>query len=195
MTESHAFQAEVAQVLHLVIHSLYSHKEIFLRELISNASDALDKLRFRALMDPSLISGDAQLEIRIVPDKTAGTLTIEDTGIGMTHEELVRDLGTVARSGSKSFLEQLRAKGEGKDLSLIGRFGVGFYSAYLVADRVDVVSRAAPRRATERVPARVRAGACCGRSPWQPSPSPSSRSSRPPRGDYSRCVSGDTCTW
>jgi len=143
MPESHPFQAEVSQVLHLVIHSLYSHKEIFLRELISNASDALDKLRFRALTDPSLLAGDVPLEIRIVADKEKGTLTVEDTGIGMTHEELVRDLGTVARSGSKAFLEQLKAKGEGKDLSLIGQFGVGFYSAYLVADRVEVVSRAA----------------------------------------------------
>jgi molecular chaperone HtpG len=143
MPESHPFQAEVSQVLHLVIHSLYSHKEIFLRELISNASDALDKLRFRALTDSSLLAGDAPLEIRIVADKEKGTLTVEDTGIGMTHEELVRDLGTVARSGSKAFLDQLKAKGEGKDLSLIGQFGVGFYSAYLVADRVEVVSRAA----------------------------------------------------
>jgi molecular chaperone HtpG len=158
MPETHSFQAEVSQVLHLVIHSLYSHKEIFLRELISNASDALDKLRFRALTEPALLEGDVRrpdqregadantdvpLEIRIVPDKEKGTLTIEDTGVGMTHDELVRDLGTVARSGSKAFLEQLKAKGEGKDLSLIGQFGVGFYSAYLVADRVEVVSRAA----------------------------------------------------
>ncbi len=143
MPESHPFQAEVSQVLHLVIHSLYSHKEIFLRELISNASDALDKLRFRSLTDPTLTSGDVPLEIRLVADKEKGSLTIEDTGVGMTHEELVRDLGTVARSGSKAFLEHLKARGEGKDLSLIGQFGVGFYSAYLVADRVDVVSRAA----------------------------------------------------
>jgi molecular chaperone HtpG len=143
MPESHAFQAEVAQVLHLVIHSLYSHKEVFLRELVSNASDALDKLRFRALTEPALTSDDVPLEIRIVPDKTAGTLTIEDTGVGMTHDELVQDLGTVARSGSKALLERLKAKGDGKDLSLIGQFGVGFYSAYLVADRVDVVSRVA----------------------------------------------------
>src|SRR5580698_2007840 len=99
---THSFQAEVSQVLHLVIHSLYSHKEIFLRELISNASDALDKLRFRALTDPSLLADDVPLEIRIVADKEKGTLTVEDTGIGMTHEELVRDLGTVARSGSKA---------------------------------------------------------------------------------------------
>jgi molecular chaperone HtpG len=143
MSESHSFQAEVSQVLHLVIHSLYSHKEIFLRELVSNASDALDKLRFRALTEPSLTSGDVPLEIRLIADKEKGTLTIEDTGVGMTHDELVRDLGTVARSGSKAFLEHLKARGEGKDLSLIGQFGVGFYSAYLVADRVDVVSRAA----------------------------------------------------
>src|SRR5450755_1554782 len=114
--QTREFQAETKQVLHLVIHSLYSHKEIFLRELISNASDALDKLRFRALTDPSLLAGDVPLEIRIVADKEKGTLTIEDTGIGMTHEELVRDLGTVARSGSKAFLEQLQAKGEGKAL-------------------------------------------------------------------------------
>lgn len=143
MAESHAFQAEVSQVLHLVIHSLYSHKEIFLRELISNASDALDKLRFRALTEPSLTADDVPLEIRIVPDKEKRTLTIEDTGIGMTHDELVRDLGTVARSGSRAFLDALKARGEGKDLALIGQFGVGFYSAYLVADRVEVVSRAA----------------------------------------------------
>jgi molecular chaperone HtpG len=143
MPESHPFQAEVSQVLHLVIHSLYSHKEIFLRELVSNASDALDKLRFRALTEPSLLADDVPLEIRIVADKEKGTLTVEDTGVGMTHDELVRDLGTVARSGSKAFLEQLKARGEGKDLSLIGQFGVGFYSAYLVADRVEVVSRAA----------------------------------------------------
>src|SRR6185312_5457530 len=105
MAESHAFQAEVSQVLHLVIHSLYSHKEIFLRELVSNASDALDKLRFRALTEPSLAGDDTPLEIRITADKEKRTLTIEDTGIGMTHEDLVRDLGTVARSGSKAFLE------------------------------------------------------------------------------------------
>ena len=145
MPESHSFQAEVSQVLHLVIHSLYSHKEIFLRELLSNASDALDKLRFRALTEPELAAADVPLEIRIVPDKDKGTLTIEDTGIGMTHDELVRDLGTVARSGSRAFVEQLAKQGAGKDLSLIGQFGVGFYSSFLVADRVEVLSRAAGR--------------------------------------------------
>jgi molecular chaperone HtpG len=141
--EQHRFQAEVSQVLHLVIHSLYSHKEIFLRELVSNASDALDRLRFRAITEPSLMEGGEPLEIRILPDAEKGTLTLEDTGVGMTKDELMRDLGTVARSGSKAFLEALAKAGDSKDLSLIGQFGVGFYSAYLVADRVEVVSRAA----------------------------------------------------
>ncbi len=139
---THSFQAEVSQVLHLVIHSLYSHKEIFLRELVSNASDALDKLRFRALTEPDLYEGDTDLAIRIRADHDARTLTIEDNGVGMTSEELVRDLGTVARSGSKAFLEALAQRGQ-KDARLIGQFGVGFYSAYLVADRVEVVSRPA----------------------------------------------------
>jgi molecular chaperone HtpG len=129
-------------VLHLVIHSLYSHKEIFLRELISNASDALDRLRFRSITEPGLVSPGDTLEIRILPDRERGTLTIEDTGIGMTKDELVADLGTVARSGSKAFLEALKKAGQ-KDASLIGQFGVGFYSAYLVAERVVVESRAA----------------------------------------------------
>jgi molecular chaperone HtpG len=139
---AHPFQAEVSQVLHLVIHSLYSHKDIFLRELVSNASDALDKLRFRAVTEPDLYEGDTSLVIRIRADRDAKTVTIEDTGVGMTEEELVRDLGTVARSGSRAFLEQLAERGQ-KDARLIGQFGVGFYSAYLVADRVEVVSRAA----------------------------------------------------
>jgi molecular chaperone HtpG len=139
---THSFQAEVSQVLHLVIHSLYGHKDIFLRELVSNASDALDKLRFRAITEPDLYEGDSALVIRIRADREEKTITIEDSGIGMTEEELVRDLGTVARSGSRAFLEQLAQRGQ-KDARLIGQFGVGFYSAYLVADRVEVVSRAA----------------------------------------------------
>jgi molecular chaperone HtpG len=139
---THSFQAEVSQVLHLVIHSLYSHKEIFLRELVSNASDALDKLRFRALTEPELEEGETTRVIRIRAERDHGTLTIEDTGIGMTEEELVRDLGTVARSGSRTFLEQMAQRGQ-QDARLIGQFGVGFYSAFLVADRVEVVSRAA----------------------------------------------------
>jgi molecular chaperone HtpG len=144
---THKFQAEVNQILHLVIHSLYSHKEIFLRELISNASDALDKLRFRAITEPDLMADDPTLEIRITPDSEKGTLTIEDTGIGMSEETLVRDLGTVAHSGSRAFLEQLAERGQ-KDVSLIGQFGVGFYSAYLVADRVEAVSLPAGKDAT-----------------------------------------------
>ena len=146
--ETHNFQAEVNQVLHLVIHSLYSHREVFLRELISNASDALDKLRFRALTEPELLTDDPKLAIRISIDQAARTITIEDNGIGMTKEELTEHLGTVARSGSRRLIEQLRAqaKADGAQSSvpnLIGQFGVGFYSAFLVADRVEVVSRPA----------------------------------------------------
>ncbi len=144
---THSFQAEVSQVLHLVIHSLYSHKEIFLRELVSNASDALDKLRFRAITDPDVYEGDTSLRIRIQTDPDRGTLTIEDSGVGMTEEELIRDLGTVAHSGSRAFLEKL-AESARKDARLIGQFGVGFYSAYLVADRVEVVSRPAGKDQT-----------------------------------------------
>ena len=136
---THAFEAEVAQVLHLVIHSLYRNKEIFLRELVSNASDALDKRRFRAITETAL--AEDNLHIRLLPDVDAGTLTIWDNGVGMTHDELVTNLGTVAKSGTRAFLEQLENGRD--DVQLIGQFGVGFYSAFLVADRVEVVSRAA----------------------------------------------------
>jgi molecular chaperone HtpG len=135
MTE-HAFQAQVSEVLSLVINSLYSHPEVFLRELLSNASDALDKERFLAITSPS--DSSEPLRIRLIPDEGAGTLTIDDNGVGMDEAELVKNLGTIAHSGSKEFLTQLK---ERKDMSLIGQFGVGFYSAYLVADRVEVVSR------------------------------------------------------
>src|SRR5690349_21467771 len=143
-TETRAFEAEVAEVLHLVTHSLYSHKEIFLRELISNASDACDKLRFAALSDPALTAEDAGLHIDIVADKDARTLTIRDNGIGMTREEVVENIGT------KRFLESLSGDAR-KDTQLIGQFGVGFYSAFIVADRVTLVTRKAGAPAGEGV--------------------------------------------
>ncbi|MFY1826381.1 molecular chaperone HtpG [Myxococcus fulvus] len=140
--ETHAFQAEINQLLSLVINSLYSHKEIFLRELVSNASDALDRLRFRAITEPELLADAPELELRIIPDAQKNTLTIEDTGVGMSHDELVKNLGTIAHSGSREFIQAMTQRGQ-KDMQLIGQFGVGFYSAYLVADRVEVISRAA----------------------------------------------------
>jgi molecular chaperone HtpG len=142
---NHSFQAEVSQVLRLVIHSLYSNPEIFLRELLSNASDALDKRRFSALQNPALLSSDETLKVRLIPNKEQNTLTLWDSGIGMTEEELKQSLGTIAWSGSREFLKKLEGQSaEGKDLpQLIGQFGVGFYSAFLVAERVEVISRAA----------------------------------------------------
>lgn len=141
-SETRAFEAEVSQVLHLVTHSLYSHKEIFLRELISNASDACDKLRFAALSDAALTAADAELRIEIVADKEARTLTIRDNGIGMTREEVVENIGTIARSGTRSFLESLSGDAR-RDTQLIGQFGVGFYSAFIVADKVALTTRKA----------------------------------------------------
>lgn len=144
MSTRHEFQAEVSQVLRLVIHSLYSNKEIFLRELVSNASDALDRRRFLAIGQPELLGDGEKLRIRLIPDPAAGTLTIWDNGVGMDEEELKRSLGTVAWSGSREFLERMKGASEGQDLpKLIGQFGVGFYSAYLVAGRVTVTSRKA----------------------------------------------------
>jgi molecular chaperone HtpG len=138
-TETREFQAETRQVLRLVIHSLYSHKEIFLRELISNASDACEKLRFEALAKPDLLGGDT-LRIELIPDAAAGTLTIKDNGIGMSRDEVIENLGTIARSGTKKFLEALSGN-EAKDTQLIGQFGVGFYSAFIVAERVSVLTK------------------------------------------------------
>src|SRR5208282_1528190 len=135
------FQSETKQVLRLVIHSLYSHKEIFLRELISNASDACEKLRFEALANPSLMGSDT-LAVTLIPDADARTLTVKDNGIGMSEEEVVDNLGTIARSGTKRFLERLSGD-SAKDAQLIGQFGVGFYSAFIVADRVTVLSKRA----------------------------------------------------
>ena len=140
--ETHDFQAEVSRLLDIVARSLYSDKEIFLRELVSNASDACDKLRYEALTDPALLNGDGDLKITISADAKARTLTIADNGIGMSHQELVDNLGTIARSGTAAFVEQI-GQTEGADNNLIGQFGVGFYSAFMVADNVTVASRRA----------------------------------------------------
>lgn len=140
--ETRGFQSEVKQLLQLMIHSLYSNKEIFLRELISNASDAADKLRFKALSDSSLYEGDGELRVRVSIDDTLGTITIADNGIGMTREQVIEHLGTIAKSGTKEFLNALGAD-QAKDSQLIGQFGVGFYSSFIVADKVTVKTRAA----------------------------------------------------
>jgi molecular chaperone HtpG len=147
---THAFQAEVQQILHLVTHSLYSNKEIFLRELVSNASDACDKLRFEALDKPELLEDQASLEVRLVADEAARTLTIRDNGIGMSAEEAIAHLGTIAKSGTREFMAKLGAD-QKKDASLIGQFGVGFYSGFIVADRITVESRRAGLAADQGV--------------------------------------------
>ena len=148
--ETLGFQTEVKQLLHLMIHSLYSNREIFLRELISNASDACDKLRFEALHNASLFESEPNLKIKVGVDRTARTLTISDNGIGMSREEAVHNLGTIAKSGTREFFSQLTGDQQ-KDAHLIGQFGVGFYSAFIVADRVTVVSRRAGLAADQGV--------------------------------------------
>ncbi|MEX3772125.1 molecular chaperone HtpG [Pseudomonas sp. MYb118] len=148
--ETLGFQTEVKQLLHLMIHSLYSNKEIFLRELISNASDAVDKLRFEALSKPELLEGGGELKIRVSFDKDAKTVTLEDNGIGMSREDVITHLGTIAKSGTADFMKNLSGD-QKKDSHLIGQFGVGFYSAFIVADKVDVFSRRAGAATSEGV--------------------------------------------
>ncbi len=141
IAEHKPFQAEVAELLNLMVHSVYSETDIFLRELISNASDALDKLRYEAIAAPELVADGEPPKIRIMPDKKAGTLAVVDNGIGMDRQELIDNLGTIARSGTKSFLARLAEAKDGA--GLIGQFGVGFYAAFMVADRITVTSRRA----------------------------------------------------
>lgn len=168
--ETLGFQTEVKQLLQLMIHSLYSNKEIFLRELVSNAADAADKLRFEALVKPELLEGGADaLRIRIEFDQDAHTVSIDDNGIGMSRDEAVAHLGTIAKSGTADFLKHLSGD-QKKDSHLIGQFGVGFYSAFIVADQVDVYSRrAAPPPA--RACTGPRAAKASSRSPPSKSPS------------------------
>lgn len=141
-TERRGFEAEVSRLLHLMVHSVYSDRDIFLRELVSNSSDACDKLRYEALTNPDLTKDDPVLSIRVIADAKAGTLTVSDNGIGMSKAEMIENLGTIARSGTAAFLEKIKADGKA-DSSLIGQFGVGFYASFMVADRVRVISRRA----------------------------------------------------
>ena len=140
--ETHDFQAETARLLDMMIHSLYTNKEIFLRELVSNASDALDKVRFEALTNQDLLGDDTELQIRLETDPEARTLTVSDNGIGMTREEVIQNIGTIAKSGTRELLEKLKDSGASdQPADLIGQFGVGFYSAFMVADLVTLITR------------------------------------------------------
>src|ERR1700722_15791124 len=142
-SETLQFKTELKQLLHLIVHSLYSHQDIFLRELVSNASDAIDTVRFQSLTNQDLLEGNADWKIKLIPDKAAGTLTVSDNGVGMSRDAVVENLGTIARSGTKAFLEGLKQANTQDRPGLIGQFGVGFYSAFMVADRVTVGTRPA----------------------------------------------------
>src|SRR4028119_128295 len=141
--ENRTFEADVSKLLHLMVHSVYSDRDVFLRELISNAADACEKLRFEAIADPALLGEDPKPRITILIDAENRRLTIQDNGIGMTRDEMAEALGTIARSGTKAFMDRIEAAQGAEGAQLIGQFGVGFYSAFMVADRVDVVSRRA----------------------------------------------------
>ena len=152
--ETHEFQAETKQLLDLMVHSIYTNREIFLRELISNASDAIDKLHFEALTDRSLLEGDENYEIFLVRDEKSHTLTISDNGIGMTKAEVIDNIGTIAKSGTRAFLEKLKEAKDSdaalSDKDMIGQFGVGFYSAFMVAEKVVIVTRRAGEKEAVR---------------------------------------------
>jgi molecular chaperone HtpG len=141
--ENHAFEADVSRLLHMMVHSVYSDKDVFLRELISNAADACEKLRYEAIASPQLLGANSTSRILITLDEDNRTLTIEDNGIGMSRDEMIEALGTIARSGTRAFMERIEAAKSGDGAQLIGQFGVGFYSCFMVAERVDVVSRRA----------------------------------------------------
>ena len=149
--EKMEFKTEVKKLLDLMIHSLYSHKEIFLRELISNASDAIDKARFESLTNKDILDHTGDWKIKIILDKAGGTLTVSDNGMGMTHDEVIAELGTIAHSGTKDFLRTLQDKTVKDRPELIGQFGVGFYSSFMVADKVTVVTRKATEKTSKAV--------------------------------------------